>query len=81
MNQMSVDECKKRSLWILDQTVAAGVNKAAQIKQANPCDTERIYQLLLIINHMTSAAKHLQDPIQVGVESGFNYYLKLIEAV
>jgi hypothetical protein len=81
MNEMSIEECKKHSLWIMDQVVAAGVNKAAEIKQNDPHNTERIYQLLLIINHMTSAVKHLQEPIKPGVEVGFHYYSRLIDAV
>ena len=81
MNEMSIEECKKHSLWILDQVVAAGVSKAAEIKQTDPHNTERIYQLLLIINHMTSATKQLQEPIKIGVEGGFGYYMRLIETV
>lgn len=81
MNEITIDECKKRTLWMLDQTVAKCVEKADQIKQQHPVDAERLCQLLVIINHMTSSVKLLQEPTAEGVERGFYYYSTLVDAV
>lgn len=81
MNEITTDECRKRTLWMLDQTVAKCVEKANQIKQQHPVDTERLCQLLAIINHMTSSVKLLQEPTTAGVESGFYFYSTLVDNV
>ena len=81
MNEITIDECKKRTLWMLDQTVAKCVEKADQIKQQHPVDAERLCQLLAIINHMTSSVKLLQVPTTKGVEDGFGFYSNLVDTI
>jgi hypothetical protein len=81
MNDHSTDKIKNQALWMLDERVAECVAKADLIRQTAPTDIDRIYQLLLVVNHMTSAVKHLQEPIKDGVGSGFFQYSILIDKI